>query len=164
MGKQAAGSSRKEGRWRNLILSMSKESGFWRRGKREMFGRMEWKKDSQDPVLDLGNKCKYSHTKDGSGESSEPVNQWRCCHVRLFATPWSVAHQAPLSMEFSRQEYWGGLSFPSPEDLPNPGIEPRSPALQADAFTIWATREAQAKAVLVGKTRGEWNENFEKVV
>ena len=52
--------------------------------------------------------------------------------VQLFATPWTVAHQAPLSMEFSRQEYWSRLPFPSPGDLPNPGIEPRSPALQAD--------------------------------
>ena len=54
--------------------------------------------------------------------------------VRLFATPWTVAHQAPQSMEFSRQEYWSGLPFPSPGDLPNPGIEPGSPALQADAL------------------------------
>ena len=52
--------------------------------------------------------------------------------VRLFATPWTVARQAHLSMEFPRQEYWSGLPFPSPEYLPNPGIEPRSPALQAD--------------------------------
>ena len=50
------------------------------------------------------------------------------------ATPWTVAHQAPLSMEFSMQEYWSGLPFPSPGDLPNPGIEPRSPALQADSL------------------------------
>ena len=42
-------------------------------------------------------------------------------------------------MEFSKQEYWSGLLFPSPRDLPNPGIEPRSPALQADNFTVWAT-------------------------
>ena len=55
--------------------------------------------------------------------------------VRLFATPWTVAHQARLSMGFSRQEYWSGLPFPSPGDLPNPGIEPRSLALQADALT-----------------------------
>ena len=54
--------------------------------------------------------------------------------VRLFATPWSVANQAPLSMEFSRQEYWSELPFPSPWDLPDPGIEPRSPTLQADAL------------------------------
>ena len=56
-------------------------------------------------------------------------------HVRLFATPWTVAHQAPPSMGFSRQEYWSGLPFPSPGDLPNPGIEPRSPTLQADVLT-----------------------------
>ena len=54
--------------------------------------------------------------------------------VQLFATPWTVAHQAPPSMEFSRQEHWSGLPFPSPGDLPNPGIEPGSPALQADAL------------------------------
>ena len=50
------------------------------------------------------------------------------------AIPWTVACQAPLSMGFSRQEYWNGLPFPSPGDLPNPGIEPGSPALQADSL------------------------------
>ena len=54
--------------------------------------------------------------------------------VQLFATPWTVAHQASLSMGFSRQEYWSGSPFPSPEDLPDPRIEPRSPALQADSL------------------------------
>ena len=54
--------------------------------------------------------------------------------VRLFATPWTVAYQAPPSMGFSRQECWSGLPFPSPGDLPNPGIEPGSPILQADAL------------------------------
>ena len=49
-------------------------------------------------------------------------------------TPWTVAHEAPLSMGFSRQEYWSGLPFPSPGDLPNPGIEPGSSALQADSL------------------------------
>ena len=53
-------------------------------------------------------------------------------HVQLFETPWAVAHQARLSMEFSRQEHWTALPFPSPWDLPSPGIEPGSPALQAD--------------------------------
>ena len=52
--------------------------------------------------------------------------------VQLFATLWTVARQAPLSMGFSRQEYWSGLPFPSPGDLPDPGIEPGSPTLQAD--------------------------------
>ena len=54
--------------------------------------------------------------------------------VPLFGTPWTVAYQAPPSMEFSRQEYWSGLPFPSPGDLPDPGIKPGSPALQADAL------------------------------
>ena len=59
-----------------------------------------------------------------------------CLHscVRLFATPWTVAHQASLSMKFSRQEYWKGLPFSSPGDLPNPRTEPRSPTLQADSL------------------------------
>ena len=56
-------------------------------------------------------------------------------HVRLFVTLWTVAHQAPLSMGFSRQEYWSGLPFPSPGYLPDPGMEPRSPTLQAHALT-----------------------------
>ena len=54
--------------------------------------------------------------------------------VGVFATPWTVAYQASLSMGFSRQEYLSGVPFPSPGDVPNPGIEPRSPALQADAL------------------------------
>ena len=66
-----------------------------------------------------------------------------CVHAQslscapLFATPWTIAHQAPLSMGFSRQEYWNGLPFPHPGDLPNPEIKPISPvspALQADSF------------------------------
>ena len=59
--------------------------------------------------------------------------KWLSC-VQLFATPWTVAYQAPPSLGFSRQEHWSGLPFPSPGDLPDPGIEPGSPALQADAL------------------------------
>ena len=55
--------------------------------------------------------------------------------VWLFATPWTGAYQAPPSMGFSRQEYWSGFPFPSPRDLSDPGIKPRSPTLQADALT-----------------------------
>ena len=54
--------------------------------------------------------------------------------VQLFVTPWTEARQAPLSMKFSRQEYWSGLPFTSPGDLPDPGIEPMSPALQVDSL------------------------------
>ena len=59
--------------------------------------------------------------------------------VRLFVTPWTVAHQAPLSVGFPRQEYWNVLLFPSSGDLPNPGTEPESPvspALQADSLLL----------------------------
>ena len=56
-------------------------------------------------------------------------------HVQLFATPWTIAHQAPLSMEFSRQDYWSGKPSSSPGDLLNTGIEPGSPTLQADCLS-----------------------------
>ena len=55
--------------------------------------------------------------------------------VQLFATPWTVAYQASPSLGFSRQEYWSAVPLPSPGDLPNPGIKPGSPALEADALT-----------------------------
>ena len=58
------------------------------------------------------------------------------CHVGLFATPQTAACQASLSMGFSRQEYGSGLPFPSPGDRPNPGIEPASPAWQADSLSL----------------------------
>ena len=75
--------------------------------------------------------------------------------VWLFATPWTVACHIPLSVGFSRQEYWSGLPFPSPRDLPNPGIEPRSPSTPGRLFTVWATREAhclKAEAVMKKNT------------
>ena len=55
-------------------------------------------------------------------------------HVLLFAILWTIAHQVPLSMGFSRQEYWSGLPFPPPRHLPNPGMEPVSPALQIESL------------------------------
>ena len=65
--------------------------------------------------------------------------------VQFFSTPWTVARQAPLSMGFSRQEYWSGLPCPPPGDLPDPGIKPQSlvsPTLASGFFTMSATREA----------------------
>ena len=56
--------------------------------------------------------------------------------VQLSVTPWTVAHQAPLPMELSRQEYWSGLPFSIPGDLPDPGIKPESPALQSDSLPL----------------------------
>ena len=69
------------------------------------------------------------------------MNNVLCCCVQslsciqFFVAPWTVACQAPLSMGFSKQEYWSGLPFPPPEDLPDPGIEPVSPALSGRFFT-----------------------------
>ena len=60
-------------------------------------------------------------------------------HGQLFSTPWTVARQAPLSMGFPRQEYWSGLPFPSPGDLPDPGIKPQSSALAGGFFTTEPT-------------------------
>ena len=65
---------------------------------------------------------------------SEKVKVKSLSRVQLSATPWTVAYQAPPSMGFFGQEYWSGLPFPSPEDLPNPGIEPGSLALHADSL------------------------------
>ena len=62
-----------------------------------------------------------------------------------FATPWTIALQVPLSVGFSRQEYWSGLAFPSPGDLPNLGTEPGSPALQADDLLTELNMENQVK-------------------
>ena len=78
--------------------------------------------------------------------------QWQLlfsCQVRSdsFETPWTAAHQAPLSMGFSRQEYWSGLPCPSPGHLPHPGIEPASPALQADSFPLRHQRNPQWQLV-----------------
>ena len=85
--------------------------------------------DSHVPYSGGGNhtSCLFS-VKQASGKVSS------LSPVRLFVTPWTVAYQAPPSMGFSRQEYWSGVPFPSPRDLSNPGIEPRSPALQADGL------------------------------
>ena len=89
----------------------------------------------------------YSITFMGSGDGrgKEVQERWlekvsqlivkSLIRVWLFATLYTVAYQAPPSMGFSRQEYWSGLPCPSPGDLPNPGIEPRSPALEADTLT-----------------------------
>ena len=71
-------------------------------------------------------------------------------HVRLFATLWTVVHQAPPSMGFSRQEYWSGLPFPSLGDLPDPGIKPGSPALEADALSSEPPGKPMSMMLAVG--------------
>ena len=99
---------------------------------------------------------KLVHSKNSPRLSKECMHVQPLSHSRLFVTPQTVACQAPLSMEFFRQDYWSGLPFPAPGDLPDPEIEPMSlpsSALEKDRtqvshiagrfFTSWATREAQ---------------------
>ena len=75
--------------------------------------------------------------KEGREEGREGGREGKSrSRVRLFATPWTVAHQAPQPMEFSRQQHWSGLPFPPPGGLPDSGIEPASPALQADSLPL----------------------------
>ena len=77
-----------------------------------------------------------SQTRDGTFVFSTDVKWSEVAQSCLTATTWTVAHQAPPSMGFSRQEYWSGLPFPSPGAIPDPGIEPRSPALPADSLPL----------------------------
>ena len=86
-------------------------------------------------------------TTSANWEAHFIVTQLLSC-VWLFVTPWTVACQAPLSIGFSRQEYWRGLPFLSPEDLSNPGIEP---AVADGFFNHWTTKETQCKATTVQK-------------
>ena len=111
--------------------------------KLQYFGHLMGRTDSFEMFLMLGKiegrrRSRWQRMRwlDGITDSMDmkvKVNSLSC--VRLFAIPWTVAHQDPPCMGFSRQEYWSGLPFPSPGDLPNPGIEPAFPALQADALT-----------------------------
>ena len=99
--------------------------------------------------------CALHISKACSGQLVVLIARYVCVlscfsYVRLFSTLWTVASQAPLSMGFSRQDYWSGLSFSPPGDLPNPGIKPvsfMSPALSSRFFTTSATWEAQLKGV-----------------
>ena len=90
------------------------------------------KKTKIDKLLAILRKKKKAQMNKIINERKKKVKL--LSHLQLFVTPWTVAYQGPLSMGFSRQEYWSGLPFPSPGDLPNPGIDPRSPALGADVL------------------------------
>ena len=97
---------------------------------------------------------------------AQSLSHWKVkslSRVRLFATPWTVAYQAPPSMGFSRQESWSGLPLPSPGDLPDPMIEPGSPALYADALpseppgkSHWSTREARGLVYILNLRLDHW--------
>ena len=77
------------------------------------------------------------------GHNNEWVSEKSLSHVWLFVTPWTVAHQAPLSMEFSRQEYWSGLPFPSPGESSWHRDWTRVSHIAGRRFTVWATTESQ---------------------
>ena len=90
------------------------------------------------PVILCSITCLSAKGKRGKTSLKSPHSEVKVkllSRIRLFATPWTGAYQAPPSMGFSRQEYRGGLPFPSPGDLPNPGIKPRSPTFQVVALT-----------------------------
>ena len=98
-------------------------------------------RDLPDPRTEPGSPALQADSlpSESPGEPSAlvkmKVKSLSRIRIRLFAIPWTVTYQAPPSMGFSRQEYWSGLPFPSPGDLPDPRIKPRSPALPADALT-----------------------------
>ena len=85
---------------------------------------------------------------------------WPSC-VLLFATPWTVTHQALLSIEFSRQEYWSGLPLPTPGDLPDPGIEPASLAFPALVLTTGPPRKSRAFNSTGHLTQNSWLQSFQ---
>ena len=93
----------------------------------------------------------------GTKQDSESVSR---SVLSNFAKPWTVAHLAPLSMEFSRQEYWSGWPFSSPGDLPHPGIEPGSPTLQADSLLSEPTGKPNQDSTIV-QLLGSTKDTFE---
>jgi len=95
-----------------------------------------------------------------------PRCAWSLSHVQLFATPKSVAHQAPPSMGFSRQEYWSGQLCPSPGDLPDPGIKLSSPTLQADSLPSEPPRKSDLphRLLKLHSTLGRKGRNFKAII
>ena len=91
-----------------------------------MWGKYGWLVHFQYNMRNTVNGYHIMNMTPGHTFSVRMLSKCVLSHVQLFATPWTAARQAPLSMGFSRQEYWSGLPFPSPGDLPDPGIEPES--------------------------------------
>ena len=82
-------------------------------------------------IRETANEHRRARRLSGTGKEKKCQS---LSHIQLFATSWTVAHKAPLSLEFSRQVYWSELAFPSPGELPDPGAKLRSPALQKDSL------------------------------
>ena len=131
--------------WRHIIYTLTSHCirGLWLLEvgslARKLFCQLECSPQSCLINPRRWGECKHEwvYTQVG-GSTDDFVCRWKWNWSRSvvsdFATPWTIANQAPPSMGFSRQECWSGLPFPSPGDLPDPGIEPGSPALQADAL------------------------------
>ena len=85
-------------------------------------------------IVKVKQSSEFKEFRQGLVSGTEESEVKLLSRVRLFATPWTVVLQAPSAMEFSRHEYWSRLPFPSPGDLPDPGIEPGSPTLRADTL------------------------------
>ena len=104
-----------------------------------------WCPDTRSNIIVCGNVWGWGNTYFSFLKMSE----WQSLSgVQLFETQWTVACQAPLSMEFSRQDYWSWLPLPSPGDLPNSGIKPRSQTLQADSLLSEPSGKPQTRDVL----------------
>ena len=130
---------------RKSTLNIHWKDWCWSWGSNSL-GHLMWRADSSEKTLMLG-KIEGGRRRDDGGWAGWMASltwwtwkwKWKCeslSHVWLLATPWTVALQAPLSMEFSGQEYWSGLPFPSAGVIPDPGIELRSPTLQADSLHL----------------------------
>ena len=118
---------------------------WWKKKKKENLQKFQHYTDLGSSTLEAGSLKKHMsawmHAQ--SLQSCSTV-----CNTRLYATLWTVTHQAPLSMGFSRQEYWSGLPFLPPGDLPDTGIEPAvpvSPALAGRFFNCWNTADRNSK-------------------
>ena len=115
------------------VFLPGKSHGWWSLAGYSPWGRKSWTQLS-DSTATTYNSNFMLFTSEHVDLYSLKVKVKLLSRVQLFATPWTVAYQAPPSMGFSRQEYCSGLPFPSPGELPNPRIEPGSPALQTDAL------------------------------
>ena len=108
---------------------------------------------SEQYIYNKKKETEYLFKKEGlhwTITCNKNLSEWQALsRVGLFATPWTVACEAPPPMGFSRQEYWSGLPFPSPGDLPDPGMEPGSPALQADLYHLRHQRSSAAQTECV---------------
>ena len=105
------------------------------------------------PVIPVFLDCPNFSTENHASQTLSVLCGWSLSCIWLFVTPWTVAHQVPLSWGFFRQEYWSGLPCPPPGNLPNPGIKPRSPALQETFFFNHLSHQSKFEWSLSGRKK-----------